>query len=129
MTPFSSPLLRRPSCYPSERPLRSLTSINTSPSLSPVLILVLFVLDSYTDVTFAIARSLLLASAVLRGSVILQTAPVSTKLIAASTFRSPKKMPLPSRARVYADVNTHRPREYWDYESHVVEWGLVSCEN
>lgn len=33
------------------------------------------------------------------------------------------KMPAPSRARVYADVNTHRPREYWDYESHVVEWG------
>lgn len=32
-------------------------------------------------------------------------------------------MPLPSRARVYADVNSHRPREYWDYESHVVEWG------
>ncbi|XP_041454176.1 casein kinase II subunit alpha-like [Lytechinus variegatus] len=28
-----------------------------------------------------------------------------------------------SRARVYADVNSHRPREYWDYESHVVEWG------
>lgn len=35
-------------------------------------------------------------------------------------------MPLPSRARVYADVNTHKPREYWDYESHVVEWGYVS---
>ncbi|KAM9304467.1 casein kinase II subunit alpha-like isoform 2-T2 [Morus bassanus] len=31
--------------------------------------------------------------------------------------------PVPSRARVYADVNTQRPREYWDYESHVVEWG------
>lgn len=30
---------------------------------------------------------------------------------------------MPSRARVYADVNTQRPREYWDYESHVVEWG------
>lgn len=30
---------------------------------------------------------------------------------------------LRSRARVYADVNTHRPREYWDYESHVIEWG------
>lgn len=28
-----------------------------------------------------------------------------------------------SRTRVYADVNTHRPREYWDYESHVIEWG------
>ena len=33
------------------------------------------------------------------------------------------KMPLASRARVYADVNSHRPREYWDYEAHVVEWG------
>ncbi|XP_035678411.1 casein kinase II subunit alpha isoform X2 [Branchiostoma floridae] len=32
-------------------------------------------------------------------------------------------MAVPSRARVYADVNTHRPREYWDYESHVIEWG------
>ena len=32
-------------------------------------------------------------------------------------------MPLASRARVYADVNSHRQREYWDYESHIVEWG------
>lgn len=32
-------------------------------------------------------------------------------------------MPLASRARVYADINSHRAREYWDYESHVVEWG------
>lgn len=32
-------------------------------------------------------------------------------------------MPLASRARVYADVNSHRPREYWDYETHTVEWG------
>lgn len=31
--------------------------------------------------------------------------------------------PVSSRARVYPDVNTQRPREYWDYESHVVEWG------
>lgn len=37
--------------------------------------------------------------------------------------RRPVKMPAPSRARVYADVNKNRPREYWDYESHVVEWG------
>ncbi|KAG1658891.1 Casein kinase II subunit alpha [Nymphon striatum] len=34
-------------------------------------------------------------------------------------------MPMPSRARVYADVNSHRPREYWDYESHTVEWGFA----
>lgn len=29
-------------------------------------------------------------------------------------------------ARVYADVNTHKPREYWDYESHPIEWGSVN---
>lgn len=34
-----------------------------------------------------------------------------------------KSMALPSRARVYADVNSHKPREYWDYESYVVDWG------
>lgn len=28
-------------------------------------------------------------------------------------------------ARVYADVNSHKPREYWDYESHPIEWGYV----
>jgi len=28
-----------------------------------------------------------------------------------------------SRARVYADVNVHRPRDYWDYEALTVSWG------
>jgi hypothetical protein len=28
-----------------------------------------------------------------------------------------------SRARVYPDVNVRRPRDYWDYESLVVNWG------
>ena len=28
-----------------------------------------------------------------------------------------------SRARVFADVNVHRPREYWDYENLTVQWG------
>uniref|UniRef100_A0A673L2Q1 non-specific serine/threonine protein kinase n=1 Tax=Sinocyclocheilus rhinocerous TaxID=307959 RepID=A0A673L2Q1_9TELE len=31
--------------------------------------------------------------------------------------------PVASRARVYTEVNTQRPREYWDFESHVIEWG------
>jgi len=31
-------------------------------------------------------------------------------------------MPKPSRSRVYADFNSHQPREYWDYETHVVKW-------
>jgi casein kinase II subunit alpha len=26
-------------------------------------------------------------------------------------------------ARVYADANTHKPRDYWDYEAHPIEWG------
>lgn len=34
-----------------------------------------------------------------------------------------EKMAVPSRARVYTDVNSHKPREYWDYESYVVDWG------
>ncbi|KAK3927171.1 Casein kinase II subunit alpha [Frankliniella fusca] len=33
-----------------------------------------------------------------------------------------RKMALPSRARVYAEVNSHKPRDYWDYESYVVDW-------
>lgn len=28
-----------------------------------------------------------------------------------------------SRARVYADVNPNKPKEYWDYESLQVTWG------
>jgi len=32
------------------------------------------------------------------------------------------KMVTPSTARVYADVNAHKPDEYWDYENYVVDW-------
>ncbi|CAN0873219.1 Inactive casein kinase II subunit alpha-2 [Linum grandiflorum] len=28
-----------------------------------------------------------------------------------------------SLARVYADINVHRPRDYWDYESLTLQWG------
>lgn len=30
-----------------------------------------------------------------------------------------------SVSRVYADVNKHKPQEYWDYEAHVIEWGNI----
>jgi len=30
-----------------------------------------------------------------------------------------------SKARVYADVNVLRPKEYWDYEALTVQWGYV----
>lgn len=46
--------------------------------------------------------------------------PINKTLINSNTF---ERMALPSRARVYADVNSHKPREYWDYESYVVDWG------
>jgi len=34
-----------------------------------------------------------------------------------------KRQPSGSRARVYSDVNAGMPREWWDYESMVIEWG------
>jgi hypothetical protein len=33
---------------------------------------------------------------------------------------------LRNRARVYTDVNQHRPREYWNYEALMIQWGYVS---
>lgn len=32
-------------------------------------------------------------------------------------------MPIPSRSRVYADVNYKKPKEYWEYEDFDVNWG------
>lgn len=28
-------------------------------------------------------------------------------------------------ARVYADVNEHMPRSYWDYDSVNISWGVL----
>ena len=28
-----------------------------------------------------------------------------------------------SRARVYADVNVSKPKDYWDYETLSIQWG------
>ncbi|KAB5537271.1 hypothetical protein PHYPO_G00116880 [Pangasianodon hypophthalmus] len=49
--------------------------------------------------------------------------PFLSDAVASCAKLSDMSGPVPSRARVYTEVNTHRPREYWDYESHVVEWG------
>ena len=32
-----------------------------------------------------------------------------------------------SRARVYADVNVTRPKDYWDYETLSIQWGWGAC--
>jgi len=37
--------------------------------------------------------------------------------------RRARKMVTPSSARIYADVNSHRPREYWEYEEFTITWG------
>jgi len=34
-------------------------------------------------------------------------------------------MPIPSRSRVYDDVTSKKPREYWNYEAHQIEWGNI----
>lgn len=34
-----------------------------------------------------------------------------------------------SKARVYADVNVLRPKDYWDYESLTVQWGYARYRN
>jgi hypothetical protein len=53
----------------------------------------------------------------------LHATPLSSGLAVREPTFSRPAMALPSRARVYADVNNHKPREYWDYESYVVDWG------
>lgn len=30
-----------------------------------------------------------------------------------------------SRSRVYHDVNQQKPRDYWDYECHMIDWGVI----
>jgi hypothetical protein len=40
-----------------------------------------------------------------------------------SSVRHRRQRRLRSRARVYADVNQHRPTEYWNYETLKVNWG------
>uniref|UniRef100_A0A1B6L5F8 Casein kinase II subunit alpha n=1 Tax=Graphocephala atropunctata TaxID=36148 RepID=A0A1B6L5F8_9HEMI len=32
-------------------------------------------------------------------------------------------MAKPSKARMYADVNSKKPQDYWDYESYAISWG------
>lgn len=34
--------------------------------------------------------------------------------------------PAASKARVYADVNTLKSKDYWDYEAHVPSWRYKS---
>lgn len=49
-----------------------------------------------------------------------QSGPSSSSSPPASSATPPQG----NVARYYADVNSHRPREYWDYENFVIRWGV-----
>lgn len=49
--------------------------------------------------------------------------PSQPDTLAHKIGKSTRRPGAPSKARVYADVNLIRPKEYWDYESLTVQWG------
>ncbi|KAG6536770.1 hypothetical protein ZIOFF_001839 [Zingiber officinale] len=51
------------------------------------------------------------------------TASAAAGALAQKIGKSLRRPGAPSLARVYADVNVHRPKDYWDYESLIVQWG------
>lgn len=63
---------------------------------------------------------------------LLRPPPRAPRRAAAAALCAPRRPPVPpampgpaagSRARVYAEVNSLRSRDYWDYEAHVPSWG------
>jgi len=52
-----------------------------------------------------------------------QMASTPTGNVTPSGPRKNKQRTVKNRARVYWDINTHRPREYWNYEALTVNWG------
>ncbi|CAL9240426.1 unnamed protein product, partial [Arabidopsis halleri] len=48
-----------------------------------------------------------------------------SETLAQKIGKSIRRAGAPSKARVYADVNVVRPKDYWDYESLAVQWGFL----
>ncbi|TYI89083.1 hypothetical protein E1A91_D03G029500v1 [Gossypium mustelinum] len=46
-----------------------------------------------------------------------------TETLAQKIGKAIRRPGVPSKSRVYADVNVIRPKEYWDYESLTIQWG------
>lgn len=46
-----------------------------------------------------------------------------SETLAQKIGKSIRRAGAPSKARVYADVNVVRPKDYWDYESLAIQWG------
>ncbi|KAE7999710.1 hypothetical protein FH972_004115 [Carpinus fangiana] len=49
--------------------------------------------------------------------------PTLPETLAQKIGKAVRRPGAPSKARVYADVNVIRPKDYWDYESLTVQWG------
>ncbi|XP_042415093.1 casein kinase II subunit alpha-like [Zingiber officinale] len=49
--------------------------------------------------------------------------PFAAAALAQKIGKSVRRPGAPSLARIFADVNVQRPKEYWDYESLTVQWG------
>lgn len=49
--------------------------------------------------------------------------PSQLNTLAQKIGKSTRRPGASSKARVYADVNVVRPKDYWDYESLTVQWG------
>ena len=68
-----------------------------------------------TESRIRIGRFALVALSHLRGIRNLVTSPVPPN----------RGMSVTSIARVYADVNSKKPRDYWDYENFEIQWGYA----
>ncbi|PFH37777.1 CMGC kinase, CK2 family [Besnoitia besnoiti] len=69
------------------------------------------------------------ADAVTTPSTVVSSRPLSASGAASAypsgaTGSSPSAAPQANVARLYADVNLHKPHEYWDYENFVIRWGV-----
>ena len=52
-----------------------------------------------------------------------------SETLAQKIGKSIRRAGAPSKARVYADVNVIKPKDYWDYESLAVQWGYPLLSN
>ncbi|KAG5621316.1 hypothetical protein H5410_006534 [Solanum commersonii] len=56
-------------------------------------------------------------------SSLLRPSATLSEALAQKIGKSIRRPGVPSKARVYTDINVIRPKEYWDYESLTVQWG------
>ncbi|KAM7510470.1 hypothetical protein LguiB_009345 [Lonicera macranthoides] len=53
----------------------------------------------------------------------LRPTPPPTETLAQKIGKAVRRPGAPSKARVYADINVIRPKDYWEYETLTVQWG------